>query len=285
MPALPPECLAHGFDFSSATCAAACLNNPSECIDYVVPYCSQGENVTNAFCQDFIGRNHASYASRLDDLMLNYCNRGTNMVKDVCYNYYAKFKPAGWTDALTNYCRSQGATIETMANNRGNFDAHTFNLCVCNMPTTEYIKLETALRQQVYPLLEGVSLGDPRCLFPGCAASPSFQPENLKCPPISCIQAININASGTIGPISIDQKIQCGQGGGGTPAPTATPKPQHRGLTGVEIALIVLGIVIVLGIIAAAVFAGRAHQKKATAPATHTTSETHSDGFAVTDVH
>lgn len=260
MSGVPSYCFTPRLNVNDATCTAACLANPGQCIDEVTLFCGQGENVTITFCRDFISRNHGSYAARLDDMMLRSCGRGTNMVTDACYNYYAQYKPAGWTDALTNYCRGQNATIETMANNRGNFDAHTFNLCVCNMPIDEYIKLENALRKQVYPLLEGVSLGDPRCLFPGCAAAPSFQPENLKCPPISCIQAININASGTIGSISIDQKIQCGQGGT-TPAPMPTPKPQHAGLTGVEIAFIVLGIVVVLGI-ALAVVVGLRHGKK-----------------------
>jgi hypothetical protein len=175
----------------------------------------------------------------------NFCKQGNNMITDFCFNYPGRFvdRSPGWGEIFTSYCERQGVTVEKLARS-GALDDRTQAICLCNLPLSEYIKLENALRQQ-YPALSGVSLGNPRCLFPGCAAS-VFKDESLLnegCTGIQCINAISITGAGDIG--KIQQSAECAN----IAKPTPTAKPQAAAVKwGLIVAGIVVGLALLLGV-------------------------------------
>lgn len=128
-------------------------------------------------------------------LKMEYCY-GDNLLDPLCQNYC---KENDCENALMNYCKDKNLDDEKYT-----------ELCGCFKGPNFYSNYFEGIRNK-YPNFP-TEYTVPSCSFPFCASS-TFKPEkykNVSCPNIvKCIQNIDINNSGEINNINIEQNAVC----------------------------------------------------------------------------
>lgn len=142
--------------------------------------------------------------------MYDYCtiSGSNNIYIDNCYNFIGDYCQANSgcdsyiTSYLIGYCSNKYPDAQLDIFNT-NFNSKDYNICGCNMPTSEYDAYEKSLTDSTTPPLQ---LTNPdQCYFPACKSS-TFMPYNLLgCPGAQCVNAVLLNNNVLAGPVTVNQ--------------------------------------------------------------------------------
>lgn len=146
--------------------------------------------------------------------LINYCTLpGTNNIQgDMCYEYMSNYLSTNQpsqsiSDYLQNFCLRtfpEGGLENLLRLPENN---KLGNICGCNMPGRFYDELVESING-ANPNINLTQVA-PACVFPRCVKA-TFKNNQLRnCPPVRCLNIVNLNGNKIIGNVIVEQSNEC----------------------------------------------------------------------------